>query len=115
MKPNRWPNLHDDEFNLSPQITGAIIKRIAELKQLTKELAGLDGTHSPTPKPELTAREWEVLGMIEQGLTNHAIAEALVIELGTVKNHVHNILTKLDVCSREHAALFASQMLSPSD
>ena len=39
------------------------------------------------------------------------IAQALTIELGTVKNHVHNLLRKLDVCSRKHAAQLARQML----
>ena len=48
----------------------------------------------------LTRREREVLRLVQQGLTNLEIAEALVIELGTVKNHVHNILRKLNINSR---------------
>jgi hypothetical protein len=44
-----------------------------------------------------------VLTLIQQGLTNQEIAESLVIELGTVKNHVHNILRKLNVNSRRDA------------
>ncbi len=48
----------------------------------------------------LTRREREVLTLIQQGLTNQEIAQSLVIELGTVKNHVHNILRKLNVNSR---------------
>jgi DNA-binding NarL/FixJ family response regulator len=52
----------------------------------------------------LTRREWEVLTLIQQGQTNQEIAEALVIELGTAKNHVHNILRKLNVNSRRDAA-----------
>jgi DNA-binding NarL/FixJ family response regulator len=53
---------------------------------------------------ELTPRELEVLQLIDDGLTNKEIADRLVIEVGTVKNHVHNILQKLDVSSREDAA-----------
>ena len=52
----------------------------------------------------LTRREWEVLSLIQQGQTNQEIAQALVIELGTAKNHVHNILRKLKVNSRRDAA-----------
>jgi DNA-binding NarL/FixJ family response regulator len=52
----------------------------------------------------LTRREWEVLSLIQQGQTNQEIARALVIELGTAKNHVHNILRKLKVNSRRDAA-----------
>jgi DNA-binding NarL/FixJ family response regulator len=55
----------------------------------------------PTP---LTAREREILGLIDQGLSNKEIAQALEIELPTVKNHVHNILTKLNARRRGQAA-----------
>ena len=51
----------------------------------------------------LTRREREVLGLVHQGLTNQEIAGTLVIELGTVKNHMHNILRKLKVNSRRDA------------
>jgi hypothetical protein len=44
-----------------------------------------------------------VLTLVQQGLTNQEIAGSLVIELGTVKNHVHNILRKLNVNSRRDA------------
>jgi len=52
----------------------------------------------------LTAREVEILRLIDGGLPNKAIANRLGIELSTVKNHVHNILDKLDVPSRVEAA-----------
>ncbi len=48
----------------------------------------------------LTRREREVLSLVQQGLTNLEIAQLLVIELGTVKNHVHSILRKLRINSR---------------
>jgi DNA-binding NarL/FixJ family response regulator len=54
----------------------------------------------------LTPREREILDLIAQGLTNQQIADRLVIEVGTVKNHVHSILQKLDVSSREDAAAY---------
>ena len=60
----------------------------------------------------LTEREWEILRLIEQGMSNQEIANSLVIEMGTVKNHVHNILRKLDVQSRKHAVIFARQQFA---
>jgi two-component system, NarL family, nitrate/nitrite response regulator NarL len=52
----------------------------------------------------LTSRELEVLGLIEQGFSNREIAVELCIQLPTVKNHVHNILDKLNVERRGEAA-----------
>src|SRR5690349_12241271 len=47
--------------------------------------------------PELTDREREILGLIAQGHTNQAIANRLVLSLKTVRNHVSNIFSKLQV------------------
>ncbi|MDP8993246.1 MAG: response regulator transcription factor [Actinomycetota bacterium] len=52
----------------------------------------------------LTAREREILELIDEGLSNKQIARCLYIELATVKNHVHNILEKLQVHRRSEAA-----------
>jgi len=98
-----------DEFILSPTISTALIMRIAELKRTATELNGFKASDL-SPSSELTAREREVLQLIEQGFTNFEIAKLLMIELGTVKNHVHNIFGKLGVGSRQYAALYARQM-----
>ena len=58
----------------------------------------------------LTARELEILKLIAQGKTNPQIAEQLCIECGTVKRHVHDILTKLDVTNRTEAAIKAVRL-----
>ena len=55
---------------------------------------------------DLTPRELEVLELLGQNMTNHEIAEHLVIEVGTVKNHVHSILNKLNVNTRSEAAAY---------
>ena len=55
-------------------------------------------------KDALTTREREILELIERGLSNKEIARRLRIELGTVKNHVHNVLQKLQVRGRGEAA-----------
>ena len=59
--------------------------------------------------PELTARELEVLKLIVGGRTNRQIAHELTIAEYTVKNHVKNILSKLDVADRTQAATSALQ------
>lgn len=51
----------------------------------------------------LTAREIEILELIELGLTNQQIASRLSLALHTVKNHVHNMLGKLGVATRAEA------------
>ena len=60
----------------------------------------------PKPHDELTNRELDVLRLIGQGYSNQAIAEELVITLKTVKTHVSNIFTKLEVEDRTQAAIY---------
>ncbi len=86
---------------ISPEIAGALLSRVAELAQGGGQ-AGL----KPGASIELTAREREILMLIGQGLTNQQIAERLTIEVGTVKNHVHRILHKLNVADRQTAAAY---------
>ena len=63
----------------------------------------------------LTAREREIAPLLERGLSNKEIASQLNIEVATVKNHVHNLLEKLQVGSRgEAAARLRSSQLSHS-
>ncbi len=59
------------------------------------------------PIPDLTPREMEVLALIVEGLGNDDIADKLVISVSTVKNHVSQILSKLDVSSRTEAMALA--------
>jgi DNA-binding NarL/FixJ family response regulator len=86
---------------VSPEIATLLMARVAELAQTPgKEPPQLD------TRPELTPREREILQLIGQGLSNQAIADQLVIEVGTVKNHVHRILHKLNVADRQSAASY---------
>lgn len=101
----------EDEFLVHPDIAATMMARIAELKQLLIELDGGNLARPETIYADLTQRELEVLRLLGQEKSNQEIAQALTIELGTVKNHVHNLLRKLDVCSRKHAAQLARQML----
>jgi NarL family two-component system response regulator LiaR len=63
----------------------------------------------PTKQPlfDLTEREQEVLNLVVQGNSNQQIADALVISLATVKAHISNILSKLQVSSRAEAMAYA--------
>ena len=58
----------------------------------------------------LSEREMEVLRLVAEGASNRDIAARLVLAEGTVKNHVTNILTKLDVRDRTQAAIRARQL-----
>jgi two-component system NarL family response regulator len=64
---------------------------------------------SPLPRDDLSARELEVLSLIVEGLANKQIAYQLNIAEHTVKNHVKNILSKLNVADRTQAATAAIQ------
>jgi DNA-binding NarL/FixJ family response regulator len=101
----------EDEFLVHPDIAATMMSRIAELNLLLIELDGGNMARPETVYAELTQREVEVLRLLGEEKSNQEIAQALTIELGTVKNHVHNLLRKLDVCSRKHAAQLARQML----
>lgn len=65
------------------------------------------GGRPPSLFPELTEREREVLGLIAQGYTNATIAERLTLSPKTVRNHVSNVFSKLQVSSRAEAIIRA--------
>lgn len=69
--------------------------------EVAAKLAGRVGGH------ELTAREREVLGLVARGMGNREIGVELAITEGTVKVHINNILSKLNVGSRTEAATLA--------
>ena len=91
----------DGKVFVSPQIAAAIMERLSGLARIFSDVE-----NNITNATDLTSRELEVLKLISEGRTNQQIAENLVIEIGTVKNHVHNILDKLHVSSRREAAAY---------
>jgi len=90
---------------VSPKIAGALMRRLGELARQASRPAATMGTNGDAGK-DLTPRELEILALIAEGMSNRQIAGELVIEVGTVKNHVHNVLQKLEVNSREDAAAY---------
>jgi DNA-binding NarL/FixJ family response regulator len=89
----------DGEALCSPAITAALFHRVSVLASRANGSREAGGRGAA-----LTAREVEVVELIERGLTNKEIASTLQVEIPTVKNHVHRILEKLGVRRRAQAA-----------
>ena len=82
------------EVHCSPKIAGSLFRRVASMSTDRTRRVG---------NGSLTAREGQILQLIQQGMSNKMISRALGIELATVKNHVHSILVKLDIHRRAEA------------
>jgi two-component system, NarL family, response regulator LiaR len=76
---------------------------------LVHRLRAIGAGEGPAPHSVLSEREQEVLRLIAAGLDNDAIAGELFISRHTVKNHISNILLKLEVTNRVQAAVRAAQ------
>jgi DNA-binding NarL/FixJ family response regulator len=72
----------------------------------------LSGT-PPLIERVLTGRQQQVLGLIDQGLSNKQIARRLFLGTSTVKNHVHNILSRLQVARRSEAVAVGRKIAVP--
>ena len=98
----------DGQSLISPSMA---IKLLDEFKQMSRS------DRQQVPSPRLTDRELEVLKLVAQGLNNREIAKRLFISENTVKNHVRNILEKLQLHSRMEAAMYAvrENLLEPGE
>ena len=96
--------LREGQVRSSPRIAAAVLARIAVLEKERRV-----PTAPPSREP-LTARELETLVLLARGLRNKEIAQSLHITVQTVKNHVHNILEKLQVHRRRDAVRLAYEM-----
>jgi DNA-binding NarL/FixJ family response regulator len=93
-------NVSNGESNWSPRMAHALFCRLAELgHQRALEQSYDLGT--------LSSREFEILELVARGLSNKQIAAQLCVSAHTVKNHVHNILEKLNVERRWQAVEYA--------
>ena len=77
--------------------------------RLMEFFTNIHPTAPPRVFPELSDREREILGLIAQGHRNPDIAERLVLSPKTVRNHVSNILSKLQVADRTQAIIRARE------
>ena len=89
------------EAQVSAKMAEAMMERLSGLAKMFST-----SQTNFTDDVRLTPREREVLHCIGQGCTNQEIASTLLVEIGTVKNHVHSILEKLNVSSRDEAASY---------
>jgi two-component system, NarL family, nitrate/nitrite response regulator NarL len=85
-----------DEVRCPPRIAATLMRRLATLAASAQP--------APTTRAVLTDREQEVLALLADGLPNKVIAARLQIQPATAKNHVHNILHKLELHGRVEAA-----------
>jgi two-component system, NarL family, response regulator LiaR len=83
---------HVGRATLSPEATQALVHAVSQ---------------PPVPGHDLTVREREVLALMIQGMNNGEIAESLFVSSSTIKSHVSNILSKLNVSSRTEAVALA--------
>jgi two-component system NarL family response regulator len=88
----------DGQSLISPSMA---TKLLDEFKQMSS------GRRTDVLAPKLTDRELEVLRLVARGLNNRDIAKQLFISENTVKNHVRNILEKLQLHSRMEAVMYA--------
>ena len=86
---------------------GEVVFGAAVAQQVIQHFGQLQTAVQPNLFPELSDRESEILKLMTLELTNGAIAERLGIHLKTVRNHVSNICTKLQVADRTAAILRA--------
>jgi two-component system nitrate/nitrite response regulator NarL len=82
------------EVHCSPKVAGSLFRRIAAMSTDRPRRSSNDA---------LTAREGQILKLMQEGMSNKMISRTLGIELSTVKNHVHSILVKLGIHRRAEA------------
>ena len=85
---------------ISPSMASKLLNEFASMIKRTDERQQL-------PTPRLTEREMEVLRLVAKGMNNRDIAKQLFISENTVKNHIRNILEKLQLHSRMEAVVYA--------
>ncbi len=85
---------------ISPSMASKLLTEFASMVRKTDE-------RQPLASPRLTDREMEVLRLVAKGLNNRDIAKQLFISENTVKNHIRNILEKLQLHSRMEAVVYA--------
>jgi len=93
--------LDRDEIAISRKMASQIVEAFSH--------SNLQATNQDELLSRLTPREMDVLGELQEGVTNREISDQLFISENTVKHHIRNILKKLEVENRREAGLIARQ------
>ncbi|HZA61067.1 MAG TPA: response regulator transcription factor [Actinomycetota bacterium] len=88
------------QSRISPSMAAKLLSEFQAMSKRAEERANV-------PSPKLTEREMEVLRLVARGMNNRDIAKDLFISENTVKNHIRNILEKLQLHSRMEAVVYA--------
>jgi DNA-binding NarL/FixJ family response regulator len=94
--------VHGGQSLINPSMAGKLLTEFAALARRDD-----DERAQEVPAPRLTEREMQVLKLVARGMNNRDIAKELFISENTVKNHVRNILEKLQIHSRMEAVMVA--------
>lgn len=94
-----------------PRIAACLLKKVRQLTSSAKAKYLTTVGHEPAARTDdpanrqsrLTRRERQIAQLLAEGMSNKQIARVLSIEVSTVKNHVHNVLVKLEVSNRSQA------------
>jgi two-component system NarL family response regulator len=92
--------VHNGQSLISPSMASKLLTEFAHMIKKADD-------RPPLPSPRLTEREMEVLRLVAKGMNNRDIAKHLFISENTVKNHIRNILEKLQLHSRMEAVVYA--------
>ena len=92
--------VHGGQSLISPSMASKLLNEFASMIKRGEE-------RQQVPVPRLTDREMEVLRLVAKGMNNRDIAKQLFISENTVKNHIRNILEKLQLHSRMEAVVYA--------
>ncbi|HEY7146675.1 MAG TPA: response regulator transcription factor [Streptosporangiaceae bacterium] len=95
-------SVHGGQSLINPSMAGKLLTEFATLARREGEPRAQE-----VPAPKLTEREMQVLKLVARGMNNRDIAKELFISENTVKNHVRNILEKLQIHSRMEAVMVA--------
>ncbi|HEX7973196.1 MAG TPA: response regulator transcription factor, partial [Anaerolineales bacterium] len=98
---------HQGKVQLHPEIAQKLMSALAASPQEASTISNKAGSARPFSTGDLTEREQEVLRQIAHGMSNSEIAETMFISEKTVKTHVSNILSKLNLVDRTQAAIWA--------
>lgn len=86
---------------------GGVVFGATIAQRMMRYFAGVKPIESSDLFPELTEREREILGLIAEGRNNNEIAQRLVLSSKTIRNHITNIFSKLQVADRAQAIVRA--------